>query len=245
MPEGQAGRPVDQHLWAPLTKDLKMLTVFSRFLKKSRDDNGALDLNQGSGGELKFKLDDKSVPISVQGKEELEIHNTIAELMIIANSTVAKLIFDNTPREALVRIHGPATASKMKELIELSKITGINLFKNESYSELKKTLQTFKDDISNQLKSQGKSQDEISTITELHTSYIIKIMNEARYCSAGRLTGELFQNNKIKDNKENKDSNFNDISETVNHLGHYGLGLTHYTHFTSPIRRYADIIVRK
>jgi exoribonuclease R len=244
VPEGQAGRPVDKQLWTPLTKDLKMLTVFSRFLKNLRGDNGSLDLNQGAGGELKFKLDDKGVPVSVQGKQELEIHSTIAELMIIANSTVAKLIFDTTPREALVRIHGPATESKMKELMELSKITGINLFKNESYSELKKTLQTFKDDISNQMKKQGKNQEEISTITELHTSYIIKIMNEAKYCSAGSLTGELFQSNKDKD-KDIKDCGFNDISETENHLGHYGLGLSSYTHFTSPIRRYADIIVWK
>ena len=32
---------------------------------------------------------------------------------------------------------------------------------------------------------------------------------------------------------------------TTDDFYHYGLGLDRYTHFTSPIRRYADILVRK
>lgn len=36
---------------------------------------------------------------------------------------------------------------------------------------------------------------------------------------------------------------FSTGSLSPEHYFHYGLALDHYTHFTSPIRRYADVIV--
>ena len=32
---------------------------------------------------------------------------------------------------------------------------------------------------------------------------------------------------------------------TTQNIGHYGLSFSHYTHFTSPIRRYSDVLVHR
>lgn len=52
-------------------------------------------------------------PLAVAGKEESEIHHTIAELMILANSYVAEKIHSTFPSCSLVRVHAPPEASKL------------------------------------------------------------------------------------------------------------------------------------
>jgi exoribonuclease R len=144
VPPGQAGQAVSRPLWEGLRQDLKLLTVFGRSLKASREKNGALDLSQGSGGELKFKLNSEGDPIDVQGKEEMEVHDTIAELMILANSSVAEIIHALTPQELLIRIHPPPPLSKLQSVRELALQTGLNVFREEASAELRDQLRSFR-----------------------------------------------------------------------------------------------------
>ena len=61
-------------------------------------------------------------------------------------------------------------------------------------------------------------------------------------------------NNLLKEIKETPEENMietlvtrcmSKATYTIKNIGHYGLGFTHYSHFTSPIRRYPDLITHR
>lgn len=203
-----AGCPVNKTLIKDLKHDLFLLTKLARKLRKDRETNGAVDLSSGDkGSELKFVLNERGEPTKVVPKKELEIHHTVAELMIYANRYVAEKIYSYFPDVALLRVHGFAKADNFEELELLMKSTGI-AFDGESNKSLAASLRKARELGSGSINN------------SLFQSLATRAMSEAQYICTG------------------------DFHEEAG-LTHYGLGIDYYTHFTSPIRRYADVIVHR
>eukprot|EP00536_Pseudo-nitzschia_multiseries_P002649 jgi/Psemu1/251888/estExt_Genewise1Plus.C_350138 len=205
-----AGYPVTRSNINALKKDLSILTNLSRKLRKDREEiGGAVDLSSGDqGNELKFTLDENHNPVQVTPKKQLEIHQTVAELMIMANTWVAKTIYEKFPTCALLRIHQNVDESRFEDLKDILNAGKIS-FDGSSNMRL-----------ADSLKKAETSSKSNSAVNSLFQSLATRAMSEAQYVSTGQIGGEQG-------------------------LSHYGLGLGKYTHFTSPIRRYADVVVHR
>lgn len=97
------------------------------------------------GTELKFTLDKNGDPTQVQPKKELEIHHTIAEMMILANQSVAEKIYSTFPESALLRIHQTVAEDRFDELESALKAGGI-AFDGSSNMALAESLEKAKRD---------------------------------------------------------------------------------------------------
>lgn len=64
-------------------------------------------------------------PLAVVGKEDSEIHHTIAEMMILANSAVAEKIERAFPSSALVRTHAAPDPSRLTAFQDVAEKAGV------------------------------------------------------------------------------------------------------------------------
>jgi len=274
IPEGQAGGNIDASLWPKLRQDLSYLTALARCLRRKRSEDGALDLTQqegGEGGEIRFELNNEGVPVRVKRKEQMEVHKTIEELMVVTNSTVAQFIYQHTPLQGLVRIHPPPTAAKMKRVQELALTANLPIFGAQegrgatkaerggmAGSDLQAQLRNYRSKMlhfaatkpgggKGEKAGRGTASASASSAAtfagvDLVTSLVIKAMNEALYKCSGSLVVSSCDDS-------NADKGESEVGHWAGNGGdtmkHAGLGLVYYTHFTSPIRRYADVIVHR
>ncbi|KAM5292142.1 DIS3-like exonuclease 1 isoform 2-T2 [Ctenodactylus gundi] len=178
------------------------LTDVARHVRAKRDSCGALELE---GVEVRVQLDEKKNIHDLIPKQPLEVHETVAECMILANHWVARKIWEHFPHQALLRQHPPPHQEFFAELRECARAKGFSIDTRSN-----KTL-------ADSLDNANDPSDPI--VNRLLRSMATQAMANALYFSTGSCGEEEFR--------------------------HYGLALDKYTHFTSPIRRYSDIIVHR
>lgn len=186
--------------------ELLTLNKIAYALRAVKFAEGAIDFETT---EIKFKLDEKGVPIAVYKKDRFDTHKLVEDFMLLANREVAKFIFEkhkekvgagSSNRAGIYRIHDLPDPRKIIDLSMFLKALGFELKNKEGKISSK--------DINALLKeAEGSPQEDlIKTAT-------IRAMSKAVY--------------------------------STKNIGHFGLAFHFYTHFTSPIRRYPDLIVHR
>lgn len=181
--------------------EILLLNNIAQRLRKKRFDAGAINF---TSQEVRFKLDDKGVPIGIVVKESKEAHQLIEEFMLLANRYVAenvsKIKVNKKPVPFPYRVHDLPSEEKLLPFMAFARKFG-HKFDTSSPDKIAESF--------NQMLIEAHGKPEQHVLEQLG----IRTMAKAVY--------------------------------TSENIGHYGLGFEHYCHFTSPIRRYPDIMVHR
>ncbi|KAK4190516.1 putative mitotic control protein [Podospora australis] len=187
-----------------LTKSIRTLLALSKKLKQKRLDAGALSL---SSPEVKVQMESEtSDPIDVKTKELLDTMSLVEEFMLLANTSVARRIYEAFPQTAILRRHGAPPKTNFDELANQLKVKrGLDLSVESS-------------------RALADSLDRCVDPKEPFFNTLVRIM--ATRCM---MSAEYFCSG----------------TQAYPEFRHYGLASEIYTHFTSPIRRYADLMAHR
>ncbi len=167
--------------------------------------------------EVKFHIDENGYPTGVYYKENMESNQLIEEFMLLANKRVAEYI-GKPPGTKMDADTGSNTAPKTRTR------TFVYRIHDKPNNERLESFAYFVKRFGYRIQTSG--QKRIS-------GSINRLMEEIR----GRKEQNMIENLAIRAMAKAEYSTMN--------IGHYGLSFPYYTHFTSPIRRYPDIMVHR
>ncbi len=197
--------------------ELLKLNELAQILRTKRFAKGAIAFDRV---EVRFEIDEKGKPLSVYFKEAKEANMLIEEFMLLANKTVATHIEKN----AQCTMHNAQSdntthRSKKKPKTFVYRVHDVpNPDKLENFSAFIKRF-------GYKLKTTGKS--------EVVSAAINNLLDQV----TGKHEQNLIETLAIRSMAK--------ATYTTENIGHYGLAFDYYTHFTSPIRRYPDMMAHR
>jgi len=165
--------------------------------------------------EVKFKLSETGTPLGVYVKETKDSNKLIEEFMLLANRNVAEFV-------ALRKFEEKGNIENQKE--KKLKNTFVYRIHDSPNQEKLAAFSHFIQRFGYSLKTSGDRQ-------------IAASMNELVKKINGKAEANIIEQLAIRTMAK--------AVYTTKNIGHYGLAFEYYTHFTSPIRRYPDVLAHR
>jgi ribonuclease R len=193
----------------------KELSILNNLAKKLTKERFSKGAISLDQEEVKFVLDDKGVPVKVIKKERGDSNRLIEEFMLLANKKVAEVLSPKKNKD-----DSPTRNASHSDA------GGVSIYRVHDLPSKEKMV-----DLAFFLRSLG---HKVSLQNGVIPTYEI---NKLLSSLAGKNEEDTVQRAVIR-------SMAKAIYSTKN-IGHYGLAFEYYTHFTSPIRRYPDIMIHR
>ena len=201
----------------PVGEAILRLHALATILRNQRYKSGAINFETQ---EVKFQLDENAKPIGVYIKESKEANWLIEEFMLLANRSVAEYVGKTSRHQDFKTSSSKVSKSRS---LEVSK-TFVYRVHDEPNPEKLNTFVEFVSKLGFSMKTSSRK-----ALAESYNRLFENI--------AGR--GEEHMVDTIAIRTMSK------AYYSTENIGHYGLAFSFYTHFTSPIRRYPDLMVHR
>ncbi len=200
--------------------ELQTLNMLAKKLRGERFKHGAIEFEKM---EVRFKLDEKGKPLGVYLKESKDAHKLIEEFMLLANRTVAETIGrPPTPQRGERRTLSDGLNSPLRGA------GGLHPFVYRVHDS------PVTEKLNNFAAFAGKWGYKLKTDNDKEISQSLNsLMKNLR----GKKEQNVLEQLAIR--------TMSKAIYTTENIGHYGLAFDFYTHFTSPIRRYPDVMVHR
>ena len=218
-----AGEPAACQRYAALVPEFKRMEELARLLARRREERGSIDFDLP---EPEIEFDEHGRMTGITRSERNFAHRLIEEFMLAANEAVASYL-ENKGIPSLYRIHEKPDARKVIEFEELAATFGYSL--GIELPAARRTRMRLRDE-----------RDRYPRFHEtLEGELKISPFNYQRLTQRleGKPEERILSYLMLRSLKQARYSEEN--------LGHFALAAPTYTHFTSPIRRYPDLIVHR
>lgn len=219
-----AGEPGTCQTYRTLVPNFKLMEELAQILIRHRHERGSIDFDLP---EPEIKFDDAGHMVGVTRSERNIAHRIIEEFMLAANETVAGYL-EHMGMPSLYRVHEKPDPKKVLDFEEIASTFGYSLGIKLPARQSMRVHGRVERDQRQRLHEQLEKID--LEITPRHYQRLTERIE-------GRPEERILSYLMLRSLKQARYSEEN--------LGHFALAAETYTHFTSPIRRYPDLVVHR